>query len=512
MIIQPLARASRSTISTVKIVPPPYGGWNARDDLAAMKPEDAVILENVIPADNGVVTRGGCVEWTTGLGSSVQSLLEYNSPTGTEKLFGATDDAIYDVSSQGAVGAAAVSTLTNGWWQSLQFATAGGNYLVAVNGADGVRTYDGSVWATQTITGATAANFITVTAHIERLWFCEEGTLKVWYLPVNAIAGAATSINLGYHSKLGGKLMAMASWTRDGGAGMEDLAVFITSRGELHIFSGIDPSSSTTWERVGTFKVPEPIGRRCMIKVGGDVGILTTQGLIPLSGVLARAESAQGRTAITDKIRKAFTAAYDDAPALNGWCVQEYPVGKLLVINLPITEGVSAMQFVMNANTGAWCRFTGFNANDWALKGTDLYFAAVDGTVYKYGGSTDNGANIEGTSVSAFSRFGTDRTKHFKRILPQFFGPGGYRPAVGIALDYSEDVSTVAAPVATTSGVDWDTGDWDVAEWAPPSRASALWQALRGKGYTAAVIVGFNTPEQITYNGSKILFEAGDAL
>ena len=512
MMLQPLARPPRRMISTVKVIPPPYGGWNARDDLEDMKPTDAVVLENVVPADNGVVTRLGYEVWATGMPSACLSLMEHNSPAGTSTLFGATATAIYNVTAQAAVGAASLSTLTNGYWQSCMFATAGGNFLVCVNGADGVRTYSGSAWATQTITGATAANFINVTSHQQRLWFVENNTLKVWYLATSAIAGAATSIDLGPHSKLGGYLMAMASWTRDGGAGMEDLAVFVTSRGELHIFEGTDPSSASTWSKVGTFKIPEPIGRRCMVKVGGDVGILTTQGLIPLSGVLQRAESAQGRVAITDKIRKAFSDAYDDAATARGWCVQEYPVGKLLFINVPLIEGTDSMQFVMNANTGAWCKFTGWDALDWSLSGTSLYWSTPSGTVNRYGSSTDNGANIIGTAVSAFNGFGTVRTKYFKRVRPQFFGPGGYRPAIGLTVDYSSDYAAVAAPAATTSGTAWDVGTWDVAAWAPPSRPSALWQAIRGAGFTAALVVGFNTPERVTYNGSKILFEAGDSL
>lgn len=512
MMLQALARATRRMISTVKVIPPPYGGWNARDDLENMKSTDAVVLENVLPADAGVVTRLGYEEWATGMPSACLSLLEYNSVAGVSTLFGATATAIYNVTAQGAVGAASLSTLTNGYWQSCMFATAGGNFLVCVNGADGVRTYSGAAWATQVITGATAANFIHVTSHQQRLWFTEKDTLKIWYLGTSAISGAATSIDLGPHSKLGGYLMAMASWTRDGGAGMEDLAVFVTSRGELHIFEGTDPSSSATWSKVGTFKIPEPIGRRCMVKVGGDIGILTTQGLVPLAGVLQRAESAQGRVAITDKIRKAFSNAYDDAPTSKGWCVQEYPVGKLLIINVPLVESTTSMQFVMNANTGAWCKFTGWNALDWALSGTSLYWATPSGTVNKYGTTTDGGSNIVGTAVSAFQDFGTDRTKYFKRVRPQFFGPGGYRPAIGLTVDYSEEYAAVAAPAATTAGTAWDLGDWDTTSWAPPSRPSALWQAIRGDGYTAAIVVEFNTPEQITYNGAKILFEVGDSL
>jgi hypothetical protein len=512
MIIQPLSRATRRMSSTVRQLPPPYGGWNARDNVTDMKPEDAVVLDNIIPGDNAVETRNGYEDWCTGLPSTIQALMEYSAIDGTNTLFAATATAIYNASSQGAVGAASLSSLTNGRWQNVMFSTSGGNFLCAVNGADGLRTYDGAAWATQSLTGVTASTLVNITSHIQRLWFAQTGTLKAWYLGVSSIAGAATSIDLGPHSKLGGYLMAIASWTRDGGSGMEDLGVFLTSKGELHIFSGTDPSSADTWAKVGTFKVAEPIGRRCFIKVGGDIGILTTQGLIPLSGVLNRAESAQARVAITDKIRRAFSEAYDDAETAANWQVQEYPVGKLLIINVPTVEDTSSMQFVMNSNTGAWCRFTGINANCWALKGTDLFFGAPDGNVYRYSSTTDDGANIEGVAVHAFSKFGTDRTKYFKRIRPLIFGPTGYRPAVGLALDYSEEMSTVAAPAATTSGTEWDFGDWDTTDWAPPSRTSALWQAMRGEGFSAAVVIGVNTPEKITYNGSTLLFEVGDAL
>lgn len=511
-IIKPLSTARRHMVSTVKSIMPPVKGWNARDDLADMDPDEAIVLDNIIPADRRVVTRGGYTEWLTGLGEAAITLLSYSSPT-TDKMFVATASDIYDASTSGAVGAAAVTTLSNGIWSQTMFATAGGHYLVAVNGADGVRTYDGSSWATQTITGATAANFVTVTSHMNRLWFVEDNTLKVWYLGTSAVSGAATSINLAQRSKLGGYLVAMASWTLDGGAGMEDVAVFVTSKGEVHLFRGTDPSSDTTWSAVGTFKIAEPIGRRCMIKVGGDIGILTSQGIVPLSGVLNKAQSAQANVAITDRIRNAYTAAYDDAPTANGWNITEYPYGKLLIVNIPIVESTTTMQFVMNSATGAWARWTDINANDWALMGTSLFFAGVDGTVYQYSGSTDNGANIVATCVSAYTEFGTARTKYFKRIRPQFQGLTGYQPSVGVAVDYSEDFSNVsAAPTAETQGTAWDAGDWDTTDWASSQQPSALWRGLRNKGWVGAIIVKFDTPEPMTYNGGKILFEQGDAL
>lgn len=513
MLMQPLRNnAARKQTSTVKFSKPPVKGWNARDDLTDMDRDEATVLDNLIPSDTGIFLRHGYTPWVTGLPSAIQSLMEYNAPSGTPKLFGATASAIYDVSTSGAVGAAAVSSLSNGWWQHLMFATAGGTFLVIANGANSVRNYDGSSWSTPSITNVTSANLITVTAHQSRLWFIEENTMKVWYLPTLAIAGAATAIDFGGLSRLGGKLMAMATWTRDSGTGVEDLAAFITSRGEVHIYAGSDPSSSTTWERVGTFKIAEPIGRRCVIKVGGDVGILTTQGLVPLSGVLSRAESAQGKVAITDRIRNAFTSAYTEAPTAMGWQCAEYPVGKLLILNVPVVENTESVQFVMNSNTGAWCRFTGINTGVWSLKGTELFFGGVDGTVYKYGGSSDNGNAIDGLSASAFDDFGTPMTKCFKRIRPQFFGPSGYRPAIALRLDYADEYTIYNAASFVSSGTAWDEGLWDDSPWASPAQASALWQGITGEGFTAGIVVRLTSTEPITYNGSKILFETGDQL
>lgn len=513
MLMQPLAaNAARRQTATVKFVPPPVKGLNARDDVSDMDADEAIVLENLIPSDTGIFMRFGFSSWVTGLGAACQSLMEYNSPGGTIKLFAATAASVFNVTASGAAPAADLTALSNGWWQHSMFATAGGTFLVMCNGANGVRNYDGTIWTTPAITGVTVANLITVTPHLSRLWFVEDNTMKVWYLPTLSIAGAATSIDFGGLSKMGGKLMAMASWTRDSGAGIEDLAAFITSRGEVHIYSGSDPSSATTWQRVGTFKIAEPVGRRCLIKVGGDVGIITTQGVVPLSGILSRAESAQGNVAITDKIRQAFTNSYNTAPTANGWQVTEFPVQKVLILNAPLIEGVTAIQYVMNANNGAWCKFTGMNANAWSLKGTEMFFGGVDGTVYKCGGTSDNGAAIQGLSVSAFNDFGTPRTKSFRRIRPQFFGPTGYKPGLALRLDYSEDFTIYNAAAFVAAGTAWDLGDWDTSPWASPSQSSARWQGIAGEGFTASVVVKFSSVEQMTYNGSKILFEIGDHL
>lgn len=540
-------------VNQVAPFPAPFGGWNARDDITDMPPEDAIQLDNLIPGDGSVALREGYRQHARGLGGVVRSLMEYNAPNGTPALFAAVTNTIFNVTAQGDA-VSSVTGLTGGLWSHTMFATSGGNFLVCCNGSDAVRYYDGTSWTVPTISGVTASTLDFVMAHQSRLWFIQEDSLRVWYLPTLSVAGTATSIDFGGLSKLGGKLWAMASWTRDSGDGIEDLAVFITNRGEVHVYSGSDPSSATTWSRVGTFRIAEPVGRRCVIKVGGDVGVLTTQGLVPLSGVLGQAQSAQGRVAITDKIRDAYNRAFKQANTFNGWQVQEYPLGKLLLVNIPVVDEATYHQYVMNVQGGGWCRFTGLNAYCWSLFNQGLYFGGVDGSVWQYTGTIDGreldsgldstaadllqgeadglaidfttesavildgfteplpGNDINAILVSAFTTLKSQDVKYPRRIQPRFFGPTGYRPQIGLRFDYEEDGKLSEASIYSTAGTAWDEESWDIASWSPPNAANTKWQTVLGSGTAICVVVQIAAQEPISYHGSKLEIEVGDHL
>lgn len=510
MLLSPLRpNASRGQTAKTKWIEAPAAGWNAKNDLSDMEPGDAIVLDNMVTVERGVRLRSGYESYATGLGAAVQSLMEYSGIDGTSDLFGATASAIYDVGTSGAVGAAAVSSLNSGQWQHTMFATAGGNFLVCANGADDVRNYDGSSWTTPAITNVTSANLITVTAHMSRLWFAEKNTLKIWYLPTNAISGAATAIDFGPLSRLGGYLIGMASWSRDGGAGIDDVAVFLTSKGECHVYSGSDPAGATTWSRVGTFKLPEPIGRRCFVKSGSDVGILTSQGLVPLSNVLPIAGSTVSRVAATERIGGAFQESYDGGGTFRGWCCVEWPKEALALVNVPQVEGTTAHQYVVSTTKGGWSRWTGLPAECWSLKGTELFFGGNDGTVYRMTGSSDNGDPIDGVMVQAFSELGSTRVKTMKRIKPQFYGPLGNRPVVGVRLDYSDAEITYSGVSAEESGPVWDVAPWDTTDWGVTALSNSWWQSIAGSGFAVAIVVEISSTEPVTYNGSRLMYSEG---
>ena len=261
---------------------------------------------------------------------------------------------------------------------------------------------------------------------------------------------------------------------------------------------------------MGTFKIPEPIGRRCFVKAGSDVGVLTSQGLIPLSNVLPISTTEVARVAATERIGGAVQVAYDSAKTNRGWQCVEYPKLALAIINVPLTEGVTAHQYVVSATKGAWARWTGMPAECWALMGDRMFFGGNDGKTYELTGTTDNGAAIVAVMVQAFSEMGTSRAKTLKRIRPQFYGPVGSSPTVGVRLDYSDYEITYTGVSTEASGPVWDIAPWDTSDWAVTSEANAWWQSITGQGFAVAIVVRLTASEAVTYNGSRLMYSLGN--
>ncbi len=497
----------------VEMLPPPTGGWNARDPLSAMKPEDAIVLDNIIPGDGAVRMRRGYSEWATGLsGTYVETLMEYSPPTGSPTLFAATPTTIYDVTASGAA-VSSVAAMSNGRWQHVNMATTGGNFLCCVNGQNNYRTYDGSSWTDQgaALTGVTSSTLIHITSHKSRLWFTQANTLDLWYLATQAITGAATKFPVGPLCRLGGHILTTATWTKDGGDGMDDLFVIITNNGEVIVYNGTDPSDADAWSLVGVFRVAEPIGRRCMIKVGADLGIITSRGVALLSQIIGTNRSGQGKVAVSNKISGAYQSSYAAAGTSFGWQVVEYPRENLIIVNVPIAERVTQYQYVLNVETGSWCRFRGLNAGCWSLLGDDLFFGGNDGIVYKYGPDyVDNGDQIPWYIQSAYTTLKSPQTKRFCMARPLILGPSGYTPAVDLKTDYDTSVSSLPATVAASSGTPWGS-PWG-SPWGYASTPQGRWQAVEGWGQAASIAMSGALSQEFVYNSCDLMWEPGTFL
>lgn len=498
--------------ANVHTLPAPVGGWNARDSLSAMKPEDAIVLDNIIPDLGRVRGRSGFAEHATGIPDDyVESLMEYSAPDGTIQMFAASPGDVHDITSAGEVSdTPAISGLSNGRWQHTMFSALGGNYLCMVNGADGYYTYDGTTWTDQTInvSGADATDFVNIAIHASRLWFVEKDTLDAWYLPTASITGEATKFPLGPMCRLGGYLLAIGTWTKDGGDGMDDYAVFITSRGEVIVYQGTDPSSALTWTRVGVFRISEPVGRRCVIKVGGDIGIITASGVALLSQLVGVNLSGQRKVTISNKISKAFTDAYRTSFGNHGWQIVEYPSQNLVIVNVPVSERMASYQFVVNVETGGWCRFTGINALCWSRYGDKLLFGGADGKVYQFGAESDNGEPIPWRLQMAYNKCGGSNNKVFTMVRPLLITVPGYRPGIALSFNYDTTPANPPAPLATGEGSYWDEAEWDVASWGTDTEDVSLWQSVAGEGRSVSVaMAGRSLEAPIEFNEIDVMFE-----
>jgi hypothetical protein len=491
-------------------LPPPIKGWSTKRAIADMKPDYAVRLTNGFPETNKITLRPGHTVHATGLGASVESLIDYTPRSGTGVLFGAAGSNIYNVTGSGAVGAAVVASRTNARFQHVNIGTSGGQFLFICNGADTPKTYDGSSWADTTLTGPTTANLIWCNTHQRRLWVGEVNSLSAWYGAANAITGAFTEFPLYGVFKLGGYLMGLVTWTRDGGAGSDDVACFVTSEGEVAVYSGTDPSSASTWELVGVFRIGRPVGRRFFTKFGSDAILITQSGFVPLSAILPIDLAQRQAVAISDEIDSEVSAAVRSYGTNYGWQPFIYPKRNMAIFNAPITS-TTAQQFVFNTLSKAACPFAGINAICWGLIGETAYFGASDGKTYKFdSGLSDNGTAIATDWLQGYYDFRSPGLrKAFKMVDPIFSANGEANAALDICTDYKiVGDSTVGSPVVT--GDLWGTMLWGTGKWAADDAIFRGWRGVRGIGRAGALrIRTSSTTLSLAWEGTQFLFVPG---
>lgn len=509
----PLQQPAARSVS----LPAPVGGWNARDALANMAPSDAVTLTNWFPSVTYCQLRYGYTQWSTGITGTVETLMAYNSGTAS-KLFAAAGSRIYDVTSTGTA-SSSVTGLTNGRWQYVNNTTAGGSYIQAVNGADKMRVFDGTSWhkdgdgAPYDVTGVDTATCIGINISHNRVWLVQTGTLKAWYLPTGAIGGAATAFDLSPFCRRGGYLMAMGTWTMDAGYGMDDMTVFVTSQGEILVYRGSDPASSTTWGLIGAYWTGSPIGRRCLVKHEGDLLLITQDGVSPMSLAL-QSSRINSRVNLTDKIQYAVSVAVSSFSANYGWQMLPFPGENMLIVNVPFQEGTNQQQFVMNTITRAWCNFTGWNASCWELFNDAPYFGGVGYVGKAWNGLSDNGSAIAANGLQAFNYFGNrSSNKLFTNMRPVFYTNGTPSISTKINIDFDLSPPTAAAAFATTAAGTWDSGIWDTSLWGDALGINQTWQGANNVGRCGAPHVLANCGGfQLQWMSTDLIYRPGGFL
>lgn len=524
-------RAAASQVAQSNIVPAPTGGLNYRDPITAMNPVDAIILTNMIPQQQGVVLRKGWQEFSDAVevatvAQPAESVFSYKAPNpANDKVFMATAGNIYDVTAGGApvVAVTGTGSSANEWWTT-QFSTAADTFLLAVSPGAGYWTYSttsGWVNRTGTVTGMTTAAR-TVMVWKRRIWFTFQNDPQVYYMnAVDAVSGAVTAFPMGSTLRNGGYVSAMVNWTLDAGMGVDDHLVVIGTEGDVSIWSGTDPTSANTFGLKGVWYVgPVPRHGSYFTQFGGDVMIVSTLGLVPLSRLITGQFSVDSQnTGPAAKIQAVFAPLVRRLLDNNFFSVVTVPSSDVLVIALPVDGGVYR-QFAMNMTTGAWCQFTGMPIRSATVIGGELYFGTVDGPVCRglYGkleGAAQDGSGGTyplGEVQCAFNAFGTPaQLKKFGMARTIFFGSAAPSVMLTVNTQYTT-VDYSGTPAFTDLDADmWDTGLWNLAVWTAASNYEA-WHGTAALGYYGSLRMKVLGTPGTTFLSAHMLTEVGGVM
>jgi len=486
-------------------VPAPIQGIVENDPTAIKGKMAAEWIENFLPTVRGLKVRGGTQEHAT-VAAACESLIPYSSGS-SQQLFAATETDIYEVTSSATEDTAVVSSQTSGIWAFQQIGTSGGDFLVLVNGADSMQQFDGTDWteiddvSTPAVTGVTTADLKHVWLHQNRLFFVEKDSLTAWYLPSGSVGGAANDISLAGVFQRGGTLLFGATWSLDSGAGMDDKCVFVSTEGEVAIYSGTDPSDAATWSLEGRYDIGRPLSARGIMRVGGDIMIATDDGIVALSTALTKDAADLSLSAVTRPIRSTWSIEVNRGYA--NMQLFKWTAGEVLLTLFPM----SARALSANLQTSAWAIQTGWGGLCGAELAGNAYIGQSDGVIKRIDiTGADMGAPFTCSVCAAFTHLGDPLAyKMPSMVRGAYFADSAYNARYGIAVDYNVDFpATPAVADIDSDALIWGTSNWGEATWsadveAPTTGATDYWASVTGAGWALAPTV------QITSGGSAKL-------
>lgn len=526
---------------------PPLGGLNARDALAAMDEKDAIIIDNWFCQPSWVEFRNGRTTLATFSGNC-ETLMGYQGIQGIGNfLFAAINNSgtrgIYRVDNAGGgspgspvVGGAGntVQAVSSTVYDYNQFGSGAGEFLYCLNssGLDLPLLFDGSTWNAVSTTGGTyqltggpaggtPSGLMTlsqVAVYKQRLWFLQQGTFQIWYLPQLQAAGALTNLSVAADFKMGGYITAMITISVDNAQGLQDYMAFVSTMGEVVVYQGYDPASIATWNIAGHFVMGRLMnaGRKAWTKVGSDALMLTVDGAILLSQALLT-DRAQTRQAVTDKIRYGLNQQMQEWPTAQGWQVQLFPLGNKILIQNPTSQAfANSFLWVQNTLSEAWSTF-GLLASSWNTFCLEVWgdylYGGEAGIVSKLDtGQTDAGAAITYNVKPAYSVQGAPGLlKRWTQFQPIFQLSG--RLALGIILSVDFDVAQPSGTIPISTG---NVALWNVALWSTPTYwgdavlISKPWIGLAGVGYWGTIwMQASGTNLTCKWMGSNFMAEPG---
>ena len=492
------ARPQRKIVNATRL-PAPNKGVDARTALGSMSTENCIYTFNLVPAEFGMEVRKGYREWQIGLEDSlsfgVKSLVVFDGTVGDvdDRLFAVTNEGIWDVTILGdaPVLEIAFSIDTSNQAGHGVFAhytdQSGEDFLFYADSKNGLFEYSETTdaWVVASdIEGPDLTKIAFVVVHKQRLWMIEQDSTVAWYLPINSKTGEAQEFFFGSKFEHGGRLLALINWSVDGGVGLDDYLVAVSTSGDVIPYRGSDPTTVDgidRWSSVGTYfigKIPE--GRRFFSEYSGELYLLSSFGLVAMSDLLVGVDSQdKSRTSLTFPIAQIIRNALELTGDRLGWQPTFMPSLGILLITSPIDPITGVYrQYQMNLAVEGWgfwrsvpmecaAEFNGsvyFGTSDSRIMVMDVY---VDGVVLDPPEDEFNGYPINYSMLTAYSDVGSAAT--FKRA--QFIRPDitsvtnpSYQTKVLYDYSFTEVIFNIPPDNLLAFG-QWDIDEWDIAIW-----------------------------------------------
>lgn len=480
-------------------IPAPTGGWNARDDFAAMDLTDAIDLKNIVPENGYCRSRGGSKyfyerskEFTNE--GEINTLVVFDNGI-DNLLISCSGNSIYNATDATAP-VELKSNQGSDYYDTMMFKRR----LIMCNGVDTPQIYEGHLETIDMVatledsngevSGKTIANIIGCNQYKGRAFYWLDKEQRFFYADfAGAFQGLLKEFDLSQQVKKGGAIESIFTFARDTGSGLDDYLVVMFNTGECLLYQGDDPGSSENWSLVQRHNIGKLVNNRSVCQKGGDNLLITSEGLVNFSlaiqGLPAQHENHTG-----SKIVNAFTRSFKLHQYKDNWEINYFPEFNFIIANVPYRPSdifsladTEFRQFILNTSTGAWCKFTDLNATTWTVFNGMLLFGDVHGNIIQAEkGTNDLGNYITCKAITAFSAF--EQMGKWKKCT----GAGitcnfPYKKQIGIKIlkDFDQTKRLIlpypSDPLPVDEFVsDWDIAIWDVDTWDDiDPDASAIW-------------------------------------
>ena len=521
-----------------------------------MPPTDCVYAWNVLPGPLGLQARRGFQDWIGALGggmegaadNKVRTLIPFAGSVRTKnRLFAATSQGLWDVTSSRSSAPKGSDILLTfpvqsgmaGYGVSQVVVTGGGHFLLYADEANGLYVYRESTdeWVALVeeepgaevplnhayLEGLNPANVVHVAVFKGRVWLTERDTTKAYYLDTGAVFGPATEFNVGLQFRAGGTLVGAWNWTYDGGAGVDDSLVFLSSQGDVAIYQGTDPSTADAFALKGVWYVGGLVsGRRVATDYGGDVLILSRLGLVPLSRLVVSGTKEDANLYASAKISNLFAQLASTVGDLPGWAVYIHPTDNALIVTVPTVPGLTTEQLVMSFASRSWWRWRDLPILSACVWEGLLFFGTADGRVCRNVGWQDEvprsgpptGAEpVAWSLLTAYQSLSRPTVKQLQMIRPTVLS-GTPNAVVDASARYNYELTEPLAPSGTGGGgmQAWDSAVWDVATWGPDYVPTAPIRGASGMGREVAIALRGNANTRTALVGIDLYFTEGGGL